>query len=78
VRSTTPTRACLEWSHARTQPGQATSYKVGQLELLRLRDELKTALAPTPLDMCTFHRLVLQAGTVPLDLLPKVTESLRP
>lgn len=59
-------------------PGQATSYKVGQLELLRLRDELKTALAPTPLDMCTFHRLVLQAGTVPLDLLPKVTESVRP
>ena len=57
-------------------PGQATSYKVGQLSIVRLRDELKAALGPEGFDPRTFHRLVLQAGAIPLDLLPKVTASM--
>ena len=56
-------------------PGQATSYKVGQLELLRQRDALREELGQD-FNPRAFHRLVLQAGAIPLDLLPKVTSSL--
>ena len=52
-------------------PGQATSYKVGQLELLRQRALLKERKGAA-FDPRAFHDAVLSAGAVPLDLLPQV------
>ena len=40
-------------------PGQATSYKVGQLELLRQRDALREELGQD-FNPRAFHRLVLR------------------
>ena len=48
---------------------------MGQLELLRQRDTLRAKLGDA-FDLKSFHKLVLQAGAIPLDLLPKVTSSL--
>ncbi|HEX6573153.1 MAG TPA: DUF885 family protein, partial [Steroidobacteraceae bacterium] len=49
-------------------PGQATSYKVGQLALLRMREEAERALAPK-FDLREFHEVVLMNGAMPLAVL---------
>ena len=49
-------------------PGQATSYKVGQLEMIRLRDKARETLGEA-FDPRQFHNRVLLTGTVPLSLL---------
>ena len=49
-------------------PGQATSYKIGQLEIIRLRDEARAALGEK-FNPRQFHNLLLLTGTVPLELL---------
>lgn len=49
-------------------PGQATSYKIGQLEIIRLRDEARAALGER-FNPREFHNLLLLTGTVPLTLL---------
>lgn len=49
-------------------PGQATGYKIGQLTILRLRDEAKAALGDK-FDSREFHDLVLKGGAVPLTIL---------
>ncbi|MFC5343619.1 DUF885 family protein [Brevundimonas staleyi] len=49
-------------------PGQATSYKVGQLKVLGLRDEARAALGDR-FDIKGFHEVVLAAGAVPLGVL---------
>ena len=46
-------------------PGQALAYKLGQLELLRLRDEAKEALGAR-FDIRVFHDTVLGEGAVGL------------
>jgi uncharacterized protein (DUF885 family) len=51
-----------------TTPGQATSYKVGQLEILELREKARTVLGDR-YDVRDFHKVVLGDGAVPLDLL---------
>jgi uncharacterized protein (DUF885 family) len=51
-------------------PGQACSYKIGQLEILRLRDKAKTALGQR-FNIKEFHNVVLSAGTVPLTILER-------
>jgi uncharacterized protein (DUF885 family) len=51
-----------------TTPGQATSYKVGQLKILELRDKAQKALGPK-FDIRAFHEAVLAAGPLPLDVL---------
>ena len=48
--------------------GQACSYKVGQLEIIRLRDKARTALGAR-FDPRQFHNVVLGAGIVPLSVL---------
>jgi uncharacterized protein (DUF885 family) len=54
-------------------PGQALAYKVGQLEILRLRDKAKRELGDT-FDIKDFHEAVLQNGALPLSLLAQVVE----
>jgi len=51
-----------------TSPGQATSYKVGQLRILELRTKAQAALGPK-FDLKAFHEAVLAAGALPLDVL---------
>ncbi len=49
-------------------PGQALGYKIGQLEITKLRAEATAALG-TKFDIKGFHRVVLTAGQVPLPVL---------
>ena len=49
-------------------PGQACSYKLGQLKIRELRERAKTALGPH-FDLKTFHDEVLSGGALPLDVL---------
>ena len=49
-------------------PGQALAYKVGQLEILRLRKDAETALG-MKFHLPSFHAIVLGAGAVTLPVL---------
>lgn len=49
-------------------PGQALGYKIGQLEITKLRAEATKALG-AKFDVKGFHRVVLTAGQVPLPVL---------
>jgi uncharacterized protein (DUF885 family) len=52
-------------------PGQALGYKIGQLEITRLRAQAEKALG-AKFDIKGFHRAVLTAGQVPLPVLGEV------
>jgi len=52
-------------------PGQALGYKIGQLEITKLRREAEAALGPK-FDVKGFHRVVLTAGQLPLPVLREV------
>jgi uncharacterized protein (DUF885 family) len=54
-------------------PGQATSYKVGQLAILRLRDKAEQALGPK-FELRRFHEVVLMNGSMPLSVLESVVD----
>ncbi|MCK7594005.1 DUF885 domain-containing protein [Pseudomarimonas salicorniae] len=56
-------------------PGQATSYKIGQLEILRLRDRAREALGER-FDPKAFHNRVLLTGVVPISMLEAEVEAL--
>ena len=49
-------------------PGQATAYMIGQMEILRLRAEAQSAMGDR-FTMPGFHDAVLENGAVPLDML---------
>jgi uncharacterized protein (DUF885 family) len=55
-------------------PGQALAYKLGQLELLRLRDEARSALGGR-FDIRTFHDVVLGQGAIGLPILRSVVHA---
>jgi len=55
-------------------PGQALAYKLGQREILRLRDLARAALGPD-FDIRAFHDVVLGQGAVGLSTLGAVVES---
>ncbi len=49
-------------------PGQALGYKLGQLEILKLREKAKTELG-VKYDIRAFHDEILNGGALPLDVL---------
>lgn len=51
-------------------PGQATSYKLGHSEIVRARTAAQAAMGPR-FDLKGFHDVVLNAGSVPLELLAR-------
>lgn len=57
-----------------TNPGQATSYKIGQLKILELRDRAQRELGPR-YDIRDFHAAVLDNGALPLDVLEEQVEA---
>jgi uncharacterized protein (DUF885 family) len=52
-------------------PGQACAYKVGQLEILRLRETARAALG-ADFDLRAFNDLILEGGAMPLVVLERV------
>jgi len=54
-------------------PGQACSYKIGMIEILKLREEARVKLGDK-FDIREFHNVVLKNGAMPLFLLRKVVE----
>ena len=55
-------------------PGQALAYKMGQLTILKLRDEAKRQLGEK-FDLKAFHDEILNGGSMPLDLLQERVEA---
>ena len=55
-------------------PGQALAYKMGQLTILKLRDEAKKELGDK-FDIKAFHDEILNGGAMPLDLLQERVEN---
>jgi uncharacterized protein (DUF885 family) len=55
-------------------PGQALAYKMGQLTILKLRDEAKAQLG-NKFDIKAFHDEILNGGAMPLDLLQERVEA---
>lgn len=51
-------------------PAQALSYKIGQLTILRLRQEAEETLGSN-FDIKEFHNVVLESGDLPLSILQK-------
>ena len=55
-------------------PGQALAYKIGQLEILKLRDEARQRLGDK-FDIRAFHDEVIGNGPLPLDILQSEVET---
>ena len=51
-------------------PGQATSYKIGMLKILELRERAQTELGDA-FDIRDFHDVVLSGGALPLEILER-------
>jgi len=54
-------------------PGQALAYKLGQLEILKLREEARQKLG-NKFDLRAFHDQVLGQGPLPLEVLQRQVE----
>ena len=55
-------------------PGQASSYMIGELKILELREKARRALGNQFL-LKDFHSMVLTAGALPLELLERETDA---
>ena len=54
-------------------PGQATSYMIGQLRILELRDRARQQLG-SRFDIRDFHAVVIENGALPLDVLSELVD----
>lgn len=54
-------------------PGQATAYKIGMNEIVRLREEARAQLGED-FDIAAYHDIVLRQGAVPLSILAERVE----
>lgn len=54
-------------------PGQACAYKVGEIKLLQMRERARRALGDD-FDIRAFHSALLDAGSVPLDVLDRIVD----
>ncbi len=55
-------------------PGQATAYTIGMLEILRMRERAMTELGDR-FDLRGFHDTILHSGQVPLTILERQVEA---
>jgi len=55
-------------------PGQATSYKIGMLKILELREKAETELGDK-FDIRAFHDVILGSGAVPLTILERMVDN---
>jgi uncharacterized protein (DUF885 family) len=55
-------------------PGQATSYMIGQLKIIELRDRARAMLGDR-FDIRDFHGVVLENSAVPLDMLEELVDA---
>jgi uncharacterized protein (DUF885 family) len=69
-----PAYAGQEIERYAVHPGQACSYMVGKITILRLREKAKTALGPR-FDIRQFHDAVLLAGSMPLTVLESAVDN---
>ena len=69
----TPERAAKAVDRIAIMPGQATTYGVGEQELVTLREEVRQALGPK-FDLREFHDRVLENGSLTLGMLRQVIE----
>lgn len=67
-------RAAREVDRYLAWPGQALSYKLGQLEILALREEARERQGPA-FDIRRFHDVVLGSGALPLVTLRELVET---
>lgn len=63
-----PTESLAEVDRYISWPGQALAYKMGQLEIMKLRREAEQKLG-AKFDIREFHDVVLRDGVLPLELL---------
>lgn len=68
LRAHAPTQALSEVDRYISWPGQALSYKLGQLKIVELRKEAEQQLG-AKFDVRDFHDVVLRDGSLPLELL---------
>lgn len=68
LRTHAPTQALSEVDRYISWPGQALSYKLGQLKIMELRHQAEQQLGPK-FDVRDFHDVVLRDGSLPLELL---------
>jgi uncharacterized protein (DUF885 family) len=65
------------WSHEADRyivmPAQATSYKIGMLKILELRQRAMDSLGDQ-FDIKEFHNLVIGNGAVPLEILEQLVD----
>jgi uncharacterized protein (DUF885 family) len=68
-----PTESLAEVDRYISWPGQALAYKMGQLEIVKLRKAAEQKLGAT-FDVRDFHDVVLRNGVLPLELLDEQGE----
>jgi len=64
----------IEVNRYLVQPGQASSYKMGQLRLLGLREKARTQLGER-FDIRAFHDLVLGNGAMPMTVVEQAVDA---
>jgi uncharacterized protein (DUF885 family) len=69
-----PRDATKEVERYFNNPGQATSYMIGQIRILELRERARRQLG-TRFDIRDFHAVVLENGAVPLDTLEELVDA---